>query len=98
MLCTQRVVGSIPILSTINGMNKQDRHYRRKRQAAIEYLGGKCVVCGATNNLEFDHVDPSTKEMSISRFLRRRFEVYKAELDKCQLLCYEHHKNKHYAS
>ena len=75
-------------------MTKELRHYYRKRQAAIDYLGGKCVVCGCVTNLEFDHNDPTTKEMGVSRFLRRKEEVYKAELDKCQLLCYEHHKEK----
>jgi len=75
-------------------MKKELRHYYRKRQAAIDYLGGKCVVCGCATNLEFDHIDPTTKEMNVSRFLRRKEEVYKDELDKCQLLCYEHHKEK----
>jgi len=29
-------------------------------------LGGRCVRCGATEDLEFDHIDPSTKRFTIS--------------------------------
>ena len=62
--------------------------YRARMAFAHERLGGKCAKCGSTDDLQLDHVDPSTKEFTIAkkaagvseeRFLR--------ELAKCQLLC-----------
>lgn len=61
---------------------------------ALDYLGGVCVVCGADDNLQFDHIDPSTKEFSIAPGLRYSWSRVLVELDKCQLLCKEHHWEK----
>ena len=41
-------------------INKKNRDERRK--ILIERLGGKCVKCGTTENLQFDHIDPNTKK------------------------------------
>ena len=30
-------------------------------------LGGKCECCGSTFNLQFDHIDPTTKSFSIAK-------------------------------
>ena len=70
------------------------RQYRlsRKRKA-FDLLGGKCVVCGTCDNLEFDHIDPATKSFNISRFFGTWNEMV-AELSKCQLLCHTHHLEK----
>jgi len=42
---------------------KKDADYERKKYArirawAIEYLGGKCVHCGSTENLEIHDIEP----------------------------------------
>jgi hypothetical protein len=50
-------------------------------------LGGKCVRCGTTENLEFDHIDPSTKVFAISAALSRAWDALVKEASKCQLLC-----------
>jgi hypothetical protein len=68
-------------------------YYRNHRQKLIDYLGGKCVRCGSTENLEFDHIDPSQKSFGISKS-HLPFEKLKDELDKCQLLCKSCHKKK----
>ncbi len=73
------------------------RRWVKRRAQAVTRLGGKCVECGSTDNLEFDHIDPTTKVCSIARassFSQVRFD---AEVQKCQLLCVEHHKVKHAA-
>lgn len=49
--------------------------------------GGRCVVCGSVDKLEFDHIDPSTKLFDISGGATRKMEVLLEEVDKCQLLC-----------
>lgn len=90
-------------ICTINNCEKKIRqlnlcsthasqHYRNKnRERALEYLGGKCVNCGTTTRLEFDHIDPSTVSFRISQKLKAAWPVLKAELDKCQLLCHPCH-------
>ena len=71
------------------------REQRKERKAyCIEYLGGKCVKCGATERLEFDHIDRTTKKYNITRKVDRTFDILKEELNKCQLLCYDCHKVK----
>jgi hypothetical protein len=66
--------------------------YAKLRAKAIAYLGGKCAVCGATDELDFDHETPALKSFNISkRFTWRWSVVIEAELRKCQLLCRKHH-------
>lgn len=59
---------------------------------ARECLGGKCIVCGVTENLHFDHVDPGTKLFTIASGWSRA--GFWEEVEKCQLLCFPHHKEK----
>lgn len=68
--------------------------YRKRKQEAIEQLGGECVQCGATENLEFDHIDPSTKTAVVTVILRKNPKRLQEELSKCQLLCHDCHKRK----
>ncbi len=65
--------------------------WAKRKAAAIEKLGGKCVRCEATENLEFDHIDPKTKVMTVARASSRSEEFFWAEVAKCQLLCMGHH-------
>lgn len=58
-----------------------------RKEFALKYLGGKCVICGTDDNLEFDHKDYRTKIKCISNFLLGKLELLILELDKCQLLC-----------
>jgi hypothetical protein len=64
------------------------------REILIEKLGGKCVECGCTETLEFDHIDPSTKSFNISAGYHKPKEVLEEELAKCQLLCNKCHIEK----
>lgn len=69
--------------------------YRDRRRAwARALLGGKCVVCGTTEGLEFDHIDPETKTMSIGKMWHASKARLELELTKCQLLCSTHHDEK----
>jgi len=72
-----------------------ERYYRRKQQA-IQQLGGICVRCGSKDKLEFDHIDPEEKNFTIGSILNGVAEDrLQVELLKCQLLCYDCHKEKH---
>jgi 5-methylcytosine-specific restriction endonuclease McrA len=76
----------------------QKSRYYRRRLEAIAFLGGKCVSCGQTEELEFDHVDPSDKTYNVARILTGGSEQkVREELEKCQLLCKKCHDKKTYA-
>lgn len=69
-------------------------YYRKKRAEAITQLGGKCVRCGGTKCLEFDHIDPATKTAVVSTLVRKNSTRLQSELRKCQLLCHDCHTRK----
>ena len=76
-------------------VREQRRGYRDKRkELCLEYLGGKCVKCGTTHNLQFDHIKREGKKYEITRRLTYKFDTLKEELDKCQLLCASCHLDK----
>lgn len=84
------VVGSSPSASA--GVAMYDKAKRKalrdtNKAKAVAYLGGQCVRCGATERLEFDHVDSTTKEAPVSTLLDCTWERLLKELIKCQLLC-----------
>jgi 5-methylcytosine-specific restriction endonuclease McrA len=68
--------------------------YHKIRQSAIEYLGGKCVICGSVENLELDHKDHRSKKYDLAKMWSGNQGRYKEELNKCQLLCEDCHIRK----
>jgi hypothetical protein len=62
-------------------------HKHRRRAQLIEMLGGCCVRCGSTERLEFDHIDPATKNFNLGADWTRAWGDLAAEARKCQLLC-----------
>lgn len=75
-------------------MESQRRMRERRRAWALERLGGVCVVCGCSDRLEFDHIDPSSKLFSVSQGYMKAFTLLEAEVAKCQLLCRPCHSKK----
>jgi hypothetical protein len=87
------------VTSMTNYQREQMRAYMQARRARIRAelvarLGGKCTWCEETEGLEFDHKDPKTKLFAISNGLDRPRAQLLAEVDKCQLLCGPHHREK----
>lgn len=73
---------------------QRDKQRKDERRAkAIELLGGKCVTCGTTERLQFDHIKNDRQGYGglISYLLKTRWERLLAELEKCQLLCISCH-------
>lgn len=72
--------------------------YRQRiKLKAVEYKGGKCVICGynkCVRSLQFHHVDPSKKDFSLSQ-VTRQWEKVKSELDKCIIVCANCHGEIH---
>ncbi len=76
------------------------RKRRKKlRQLAIEYKGGKCLLCGykkCGEALEFHHTGSSGKDFGIShKGYTRSWKRVKEELDKCVMLCANCHREVH---
>ena len=82
-------------------VKKRDRiskNAKRRRQELkikyIEYLGGKCSRCGydcSLRALTFHHRIRHDKERDLSQMLDWSWERVKAELDKCELVCFNCH-------
>ena len=68
---TASIAGSSPALPTMNKDNEYRRlynlrRYHKIRGGFIEELGGKCVMCGKSENLHFDHINPKTLASSLT--------------------------------
>ena len=82
----------MPFKNPAKKLEYQREWYAARRLKGIESLGGKCAQCGATDDLEFDHIDPATKvSHRIFSWSWARIEI---ELAKCQLLCVPCHYTK----
>ena len=71
----------------------------RNIKYVVEYLlSHPCVGCGNTDIevLEFDHLDPKSKDQSISRAVGRGYSLKRlsVEIGKCQVLCANCHRKK----
>ena len=72
----------------------QTRELKEKnRQMLIERLGGECVDCGETKNLEFDHKHGEVKLFNVTKLMTSTRKVT-AEADKCELRCKKCHRVK----
>lgn len=69
-----------------------------KKLKSINYKGGKCKICGEENisMLVFHHINTTEKEFSYSSMKDRRWSILKNEIDKCDLLCQNCHRELHY--
>ena len=80
--------------------NQTVERQRRLKQEAVNYLGGKCQRCGYDKcqaAFDFHHRDPSEKEFALAQFKLTAFnEKIKKELDKCDLLCANCHRELHW--
>jgi cytochrome c553 len=66
------------------------RRLRLVKQTLVDDFGGACVVCGYDRvlaNLHFHHVDPATKSFPMSMGRGRSLAAYRAEAEKCVLVC-----------
>lgn len=68
--------------------------YHRIRTESIAALGGECVDCDATEDLEFDHLDRYEKSFDVGRLLNYSKLRRDEELKKCVLRCGGCHRAK----
>jgi hypothetical protein len=66
------------------------RRLQRVKRTLVEEAGGCCSVCGYDRcilNLHFHHVDPASKSFAISMATGKAIAAYRAEIQKCVLVC-----------
>lgn len=75
--------------------------YEKNFANVVKYLEERdgsegCIKCGAKGKLELDHINPEEKEWNPKRSMcsKKLSERFWNEIDKCQLLCYDCHKEK----
>lgn len=83
-----------------NYQNQILRGLKRKYEAILS-KGGKCERCGYDKNisaLEFHHRDPKEKnfQIDIRKFSNSNLDSLQKELDKCELLCANCHRELHH--
>ena len=82
--------------------NNRMTELRRERtqQVATYKASKKCKICGEARPwcLDLHHRDGDNKERAISDMLRKNmsWENIKAEMDKCDVLCANCHRDYHY--
>lgn len=70
------------------------RRYHQRRGKAIVQLGGVCIDCGTTEELELDHAIAADKSFPIGTMWSISEVRFQAELAKCVLRCHPHHVEK----
>lgn len=78
---------------------------RKFKENVVEYKGGKCICCGYDKciaALDLHHRDPNKKDFTFSHIRMTSFEKNKEiicnELDKCDLVCANCHREIHFFS
>ena len=68
---------------------------KNRRNQLIEMSGGKCIKCGSTDDLNFDHIDPQQRSFRLcGKALDGPWGKILEEWRKCQLLCRKCHLHK----
>jgi len=85
----------------ISGIHYKELKGFQRKINLIELKGGGCEECGYNKNitaLEFHHKDSNMKEFSLNtRILSNsKWSNILKEVDKCDLLCSNCHREKHY--
>ena len=74
-------------------IERQKELKRKNRAWALNELGGECVDCGTTENLEFDHINPAQKEKKIGDYMSSVNKLTE-EIKKCELRCKKCHRQR----
>lgn len=92
-------LSTLPVREPLSSSARR-RRWRHKLRAEIaqEKLNrGGCVKCGYNEHpaaLDFNHIDPSTKEFDVGSAVKHghgRERIW-AEMDKCEILCANCHR------
>ena len=67
----------------------------RKKRDFIDAYRESCFFCGAEENIEFHHKNPTEKEFRIAAMRRKSYKDIEAEISKCWTLCKDCHVKLH---
>ena len=82
---------------TTKGTQSIIDYRKRRKELILEGFGNKCQICGydrCQKALEFHHLDPSKKEIELSREIKS-WEKMKEEVKKCICVCANCHREIH---
>jgi len=72
-----------------------NQYNKDRKKKLINQFGSCCNACGATENLQFDHLDRHKKNGGVIKILYSKgFDAAVEEAKKCQLLCEKCHRIK----
>jgi hypothetical protein len=77
---------------------RRKKELLRRKQWAVNYLGGKCKKCNydkCLSALTFHHKNPDEKEYEIGQMMDWQIDRIIKELKKCDLLCFNCHMELH---
>lgn len=77
---------------------EQSNRYTKRREDAIQYMGGSCCMCGYckyNGSLHFHHLDPSEKDPNWKHLKSHPLKKITKELEKCILVCANCHGEIH---
>ena len=97
-VCCIKKAGEYNKIHRVRISHKQSEKARERKLLAIEYLGGKCNICGQMPHpaaMDFHHKDPSQKEFTPGYIKNNSWKMLTKELDKCLLLCANCHRQLH---
>jgi predicted RNA-binding Zn-ribbon protein involved in translation (DUF1610 family) len=81
------------------GSEAVQRRRKKVKRLLVEYKGGKCEKCGynkCIEALDFHHKNPNEKDFGISaNGHTKSLDKLKKEVDKCQLVCANCHREIH---
>jgi hypothetical protein len=79
---------------------RRNKHIQNTKRRCIEFLGGKCSVCGLKTEFisvyDFHHKNPDEKEKGVRNLLGCVWEKIEKELIKCILVCANCHRIIHF--
>lgn len=81
----------------VSDYSKTKKWRHKTKQQAVDYKGGKCILCGydkCLQSLDFHHLDASQKEFGIASAYKSLYKMMK-EVDKCILVCSNCHGEIH---
>lgn len=90
----QVIPSRTPEYRSLYNKQRNKKLFEERRASLIALLGGRCVICESTKDLQFDHKDPSQKKFKVACSLGRSMTALLEEASKCQLLCVECHRKK----
>jgi hypothetical protein len=86
------------VCKSCQGKRRLER-LKANKLACVQYKGGKCQKCGYSKcvaALDFHHRDSIAKDPDWNGMHQWNFEKVKVELDKCDLLCSNCHRELHF--